>query len=135
MSYIPLFIMSPFTPIPTGTTGDSIHDHADSKLLIILLSAAPVRGRHSGFAATFLFYCLHPPPSLQPLPCSQTLSHHIHKPHLDLLRFILPDSSIFSIFLPIYQSSFLRTCPNHLSRASCVFFPNRSACAVPLIGL
>ena len=48
-------------------------------------------------------------------------------------RFLLPGNSILSILLPIYPSSFLRTCPNHLSRVSRVFFPNRPNGTVPLM--
>ena len=35
--------------------------------------------------------------------------------------------------LLLYPLSFLRTCPYHLSLASCVFSPNRPTCAVPLM--
>ena len=47
--------------------------------------------------------------------------------------FLFPGNSILSILLPIYPSSFLRTCPYHLSLASHVFCPNRPTCAVPLM--
>ena len=50
-----------------------------------------------------------------------------------LPRFLFPGNSIFSILLPIYPSSFLSTCPYHLSLASRVFSPNRPTCAVPLM--
>ena len=36
-----------------------------------------------------------------------------------LPRFLFPGNSILSILLPIYPSSFLRTCPYHLSCLSC----------------
>ena len=52
---------------------------------------------------------------------------------LDLPRFLFHGNSILSILLPIYPSSFLRTCPYHLSLASRVFSPNRPTCAVPLM--
>ena len=72
--------------------------------------------RHCGFS-TIRSYLLHPPPSLLPLPCP--LSHCIHKPPFSPSP--LAGRSILSILLPIYPSSFLRTCPNHLSLASRVF--------------
>ena len=50
-----------------------------------------------------------------------------------LPRFLFPDNSIISILLPICPSSFLRTCPYHLSLASRVFSPNRPTSAVPLM--
>ena len=50
-----------------------------------------------------------------------------------LPRFLFPGNSILSILLPIYPSSFLSTCPYHLSLASRVFSPNRPTCAVPLM--
>ena len=50
-----------------------------------------------------------------------------------LPRFLFPSNSILSILLPIYPSSFLSTCPYHLSLASRVFSPNRPTCAVPLM--
>ena len=50
-----------------------------------------------------------------------------------LPRFLFPGNSIFSILLPIYPSSFLSTCPYHLSLASRVFSPNCPTCAVPLM--
>ena len=42
-----------------------------------------------------------------------------------LYRFLFPGNSVLSILLPIYPSSFLSTCPYHLSLASRVFSPNR----------
>ena len=51
----------------------------------------------------------------------------------DLPRFLSPGSSILSILLPIYPSSFLRTLPYHLSLASRVFSPTRPTYAVPLM--
>ena len=60
------------------------------------------------------------------------LSHRIINLLLGLPRFLFPDSSILSILPPIYPSSFLRTCPNHLSLASRVF-SKPSTCAVPLM--
>ena len=36
---------------------------------ILLLSAFPIRGRHSGFSFSSFSYQLYPPPSLQPQPC------------------------------------------------------------------
>ena len=50
-----------------------------------------------------------------------------------LPRFVFPGNSILSIILPIYPSSFLSTCPHHLSPASRVFSPARPTCAVPLM--
>ena len=38
-------------------------------LLLLLLSAFPIRGRHSGFSFSSCFYQLYLPPSLQPQPC------------------------------------------------------------------
>ena len=63
---------------------------------------------------------------------------HSHRLHIFVhpvrpSHFLFPGSSILSILLPIYPSSFLRTCPNHLSLASRVFSPNRSNCAVLLM--
>ena len=52
---------------------------------------------------------------------------------LRLPRFLFPGSSILSILLQIYPSSFPRTCPYHLSFASRIFSPNRPTCAVPLM--
>ena len=52
---------------------------------------------------------------------------------LGLPRFLFPGSSIISILLPIYPSSFLRRCPYHLNLASRVFSPNHPTCAVPLM--
>ena len=40
-----------------------------SLLLLLLLSAFPIRGRHSGFSFSSFSYQLYPPPSLQPQPC------------------------------------------------------------------
>ena len=63
-------------------------------LLYRLLSASSVMGRHCGFFISAWLYHLHPPSSLSPHP-----------------SFILfPVSSILSILLPIYPTSFLRTC-------------------------
>ena len=45
--------------------------------LLPLLSALPIRCRHSGFSISSGSYILYPPPSLQPQPCPL---HHIHKP-------------------------------------------------------
>ena len=50
-----------------------------------------------------------------------------------LPRFLFPGNSILSIVLPIYPSSFLSTCPYHLSIASRVFSANRPTCAVSLM--
>ena len=50
-----------------------------------------------------------------------------------LPRFLFPGNSIISILLSIHPSSFLRTCPYHLSLASRVFSPNRPTCALPLM--
>ena len=36
---------------------------------LLLLSAFPIRGRHSGFSFSSFSYQLYPPPSLQPQPC------------------------------------------------------------------
>ena len=47
-------------------------------LLRLLLSASPVKDRHSGFSICIWSYRLHTPPSLQPLPCP--LSPHPFKP-------------------------------------------------------
>ena len=38
-------------------------------LYLLLLSAFPIRGRHSGFSFSSFSYQLYPPPSLQPQPC------------------------------------------------------------------
>ena len=43
------------------------------------------------------------------------LPHGIHKPPFRPSLFLFPGSSILTTLLPIYPSSFLRTCPNHLS--------------------
>ena len=51
----------------------------------------------------------------------------------DLPRFQFSGRSNLSILIPIYPSSILRTCPNHLSLASLVFSPNRPTCAGPLM--
>ena len=63
---------------------------------------------------------------------------HSHRLHIFVhpvrpSRFLFPGSSILSILLPIYPSSFHRTCPNHLGLSSRVFSPNRSNCAVLLM--
>ena len=50
-----------------------------------------------------------------------------------LSRFLFPGSSILSILLPIYPSSFLRRCPYHLSLASRVFSQIFPTCAVRLM--
>ena len=80
-------------------------------MVLLLLSAFPIRGRHSGFSFSSCFYQLYPPPSL----------------------FLFPGNSILGILLPIYPSSFLRRCPYQLSLASRVFSPNFPTCAVPLM--
>ena len=41
---------------------------------------------------------------------------------LGLSHFFFPGSTILSILLPIYPSSFLHSCPNHLSLAWCFLF-------------
>ena len=91
----------------------------------LLLSAAPVRGRHSGFSVSILFSPL--------LHCHHILSHRIDKPPSRPSPFPLSGSSIVSILLPIYPASFLSTCPNHLSLASRTFSPNRPTRALPLM--
>ena len=48
-------------------------------------------------------------------------------------HFLFPGSYILSILNPIYPSSFLRTCPYHLSLASRVFSQNFPTRAVPLM--
>ena len=60
----------------------------------LLLLASPVRSRYSGFSISIYFYLLHPPPSLQPLPCPLTTSINLL---LDLPRLLIPGSSILSI--------------------------------------
>ena len=77
------------------------------------------------------------PSSFSPFICI-LLRHFNHCHLLPLhpvvgLRFLFPGCSILSMLLPIHPSSFLRTCPYHLSLASRVFSPNRPTCAVPLM--
>ena len=43
--------------------------HICNTSLLLLLSAFPIRGRHSGFSFSSFSYQLYPPPSLQPQPC------------------------------------------------------------------
>ena len=79
-----------------------------------LLSASPIKGRHSGFSISIRSYLLHPPNSpmsFQPLPCP--LSHSLHPygcseilhPYLllGLPHFLF---SIIIILHPIYSLSF-----------------------------
>ena len=68
----------------------------------LFLVASPVSDRHSRLSICRCSYRLHPPPSLQPLPCPFSLLS-------GLPRFIFPGCSILSILLPIYPSSFPRT--------------------------
>ena len=99
-------------------------------LLLLLLSAFPIRGRHSGFSFSSCFYQLYLPPSLQPQPCPL---HHIHKPPFWPTPFPLswqlhpqhPSPNIPIIF-PLYMS----ISPQSSSR---VFSPNFPTCAVPLM--
>ena len=74
----------------------------------LLLSAFPIRGRHSRFSISSCSYLLYHPPSLQPQPCP--LSPHPLNSFLlfGLPCFLFPGNSILSIILPIYPSSFLR---------------------------
>ena len=68
--------------------------------VIPLLSAALVRGRHSGFSVSILFYHLHPPPSLQPLPCP--LSWRLHPQHPSPIIFAPYISSVLPlVFSPM----------------------------------
>ena len=39
------------------------------QIILLLLSAFTIRGRHSGFSFSSFSYQLYPPPSLQPQPC------------------------------------------------------------------
>ena len=80
---------------------------------LLLLSAFPIRGRHSGFSFSCCFYLLYPPLSLQHQPCP--LSPHPSTSFFGLPCFFFPGNSILSILLPIYSSSFLRRCPYRLS--------------------
>ena len=50
-------------------TSKSPFDWVYTELLLLLLSAFPIRGRHSGFSFSSFSYQLYPPPSLQPQPC------------------------------------------------------------------
>ena len=50
-----------------------------------------------------------------------------------LPSFLFPGSSILSILLPLYRSSFLRTCPNQPSLRLLVSYPNLPTGAVPLM--
>ena len=79
--------------------------------LLLLLSASPVRGSHSGFPVSISCYLLHPHPSPQPLSCP--LSSASINFLLGLSRLIIPGSSILSILSQYntYPSSFLRTKP------------------------
>ena len=63
----------------------------------LLLLVSPIKGRHTGFSI------------------------------LSLRRFLFPGRPILSIPLPIYPSSFIRTCPSHPSLASRVFSPQLGA--------
>ena len=77
----------------------------------------------------FLGFANHGPPSL-PVLCHtnhlHVLSQHIHKP----LLYLLPDSSIFCILLPIYL---LWICPDHLNLASLTLSPDCLVRSVPLM--
>ena len=66
-----------------------------------LLSAFPIRGRHTGFSISSCFYLLYPPPSLQPQPCPLSFTTSINI-LFGLPRLLFPDNAILSIFLPIY---------------------------------
>ena len=97
---------------------------------LLLLSASPVKGCHSGVPISIWSHLLH---------------HHPHFNHslaasinllLGLPHFLFPGNSILSIRLPIYRHThhlFLRIYPYHLSLASRVFSPNFPTCAVPLM--
>ena len=98
---------------------------------LLLLSAFPIRGRHSGFSFYCCFYQLYPPPSLQPSAMSSfTTSINLL---FGLPGFLFPGNSILGILFSIYPSPFLRRWPYHLSLASRVFSPNFPTCAVPLM--
>ena len=56
-------------------------------------------------------------------PAMSSLSRRIHTHPFRPSRFRLPGDSILSILLPICPSSFLRTCPNHLSTCLSCFLP------------
>ena len=95
---------------------------------LLLLSDFPIRGRHSRFSIASGSYLLYPSPSLQP----QSSVMSSFTTYINLLfgptRFLFPGNSILSILLPMYPSSFLRTCPYDLSLASRVFSPTRPTC-------
>ena len=74
---------------------------SSSFVVILLLSASTVRGRHGG-VSIFIRHFNH----------CRVLSHRILS---GLPRFLFPGNSILGILLPIYPSSFLCTCPYHLS--------------------
>ena len=48
---------------------DTRAEKATKGEILLLLSAFPIRGRHSGFSFSSFSYQLYPPPSLQPQPC------------------------------------------------------------------
>ena len=89
----------------------------------------PIRGRHSGFSISTYLSSVSSSVTSTSAMSSFTTSIHLL---FGLPRFRFPGNSILSIRLPIYPSSFLSTCPYHLSLASRVFSPNRPTCAVPL---
>ena len=90
---------------------------------LLLLSAAPVRGRHSGFSVSILFSPL--------LHCSLTASINLLL-GLPRFRFLAaPSSAYFSRYYSQHISSV--HVPNHLSLASRTFSPNRPTRAVPLM--
>ena len=112
-----------------------MYAHYDCSLMylsLLLLSGFPSRA--SGIATADF------PSPVIPIFCilrrqfnlSHVVFHHIHKP-FGLPRFLFPDNSILGIHLPIHSSSFIRTCPHHLSLASCVFSPSRPTCDVRLM--
>ena len=84
-SFLPSQTQSPFSVVHTCLFQISLnHFRAKSRCtwlavfrdeqyncltVLLLLSAFPIRGRHSGFSFTSYFYQLYLPPSLQPQPC------------------------------------------------------------------
>ena len=83
--------------------------------ILLLLSAFPIRGRHSGFSISsysYIFCILLSTSAMSSFTTSINLL-------FGLPRFLVPGNFILSILLPLNPSSFPRTCPYHLSLASC----------------
>ena len=116
------------TRMYANISNDSLNQlHILYILIILLRSASSGNVRHIRFFISIWSYLLHPPPSVQPLPCPLWLHPFRPSPFPLSWQFHLQHPS------PIYPSLFLRTCPIHLSLASRVFSPDRPTCGVILM--